>query len=100
MCKDGVLMQYMHDYTLAIFSKQEPISYQINNTQNNISEGFIKGKDYVGMSKDSSISYTAGNIAPGEEVIIDILIAVYDNKNSIEKILKKIDIIIKKQKLI
>ena len=96
--KDQTLMQYMHDYTFAIFSKKEPLSYQINNTQQNINEGFIEGKDYVGMSIDSSISYNAGVIAPGEEVTIDILIAVYENKKNTEKIedetirLKKIEI--------
>lgn len=95
--KNKALMQYMHDYTLAIFSKNDPLSYQINNTQHNINEGFIEGKDYVGMSIDSSVSYNVGEIAPGEEAVLDILITIYDNKNTIEKIedeiirLKKID---------
>lgn len=96
--KDQTLMQYMHDYTFAIFSKKEPLSYQINNTQQNINEGFIEGKDYVGMSMDSSISYNAGAIAPGEEAIIDIILTVYENKKNTEKIedetirLKKIEV--------
>ncbi len=96
--KNQVLMQYMHDYTMAIFSKKEPLSYQINNTNENIGEGYIQGKDYVGMSKDSSISYHIGTIKPQEEAQIDIMIAVYDNKKTIEAIeaenvrLKKIEI--------
>ena len=96
--KNQVLMQYMHDYTIEIFSKKEPLSYQINNTQENIKDGSISGKDYVGMSKDSSISYKVGNIKPNEEAEIDIIITVYDNKKSLEKIedenirIKKIDI--------
>ena len=96
--KDQTLMQYMHDYTLAIFSKKEPLSYQINNTEQNIKEGYIAGKDYVGMSMDSSISYNAGVIAPGEEAVIDIIITVYENKKNTEKIedetirLKKIEV--------
>ena len=98
MYKDGSLMQYMHDYTVSIFSKKDPLSYQINNTKDNISEGQIGGKDYVGMSIDSSISYNVGTIKPNEEVEIDIILAVYDNKKNFEKIedenirLKKIDI--------
>lgn len=96
--KDGALMQYMHDYTFSIFSKNKPFSYQINNTKENISEGHIGGKDYVGMSVDSSISYNVGILKPNEETEIDIILTVYDNKKNFEKIedqnirLKKIDI--------
>ena len=96
--KDGALMQYMHDYTFSIFSKNKPLSYQINNTKENISEGHIGGKDYVGMSMDSSISYNIGTLKPNEEAEIDIILTVYDNKKNFEKIedenirLKKIDI--------
>ena len=98
MYKEENLMQYMHDYTFAIFSKQKPLSYQINSSKENISEGYIGGKDYVGTSIDSSISYCLGTIKPGEEAEIDIIITVHDNKNTTEQIenenirLKKIDI--------
>ena len=96
--KDSTLMQYMHDYTFAIFSKNNPLSYQINNSDQNIKEGSISGKDYVGMSKDSSISYNIGEIEPGEEATIDLILTVYDNKKKTEIIedenirLKKLDI--------
>lgn len=98
MYKDQTLMQYMHDYTFSIFSKNNALSYQINNTSENINEGIIGGKDYIGMSTDSSISYDFGEIEPGEEQIIDIIISVYDNKMKTEIIedenirLKKLDI--------
>lgn len=96
--KDHTLMQYMHDYTLAIFSKKDSLSYQINNTEANISEGVIDGKDYVGMSIDSSISYNVGEIEPGGEATIDIILTVYENKKKFEDVedenirLKKIDV--------
>ncbi len=96
--KNQALMQYMHDYTVAIFSKKEPLSYQINNTEANINEGVIEGKDYVGMSIDSSISYNVGELEPGEEATIDIILTVYDNKKKSQDIedenirLKKIDV--------
>jgi len=96
--KDGTLMQYMHDYTYAIFSKKDSLSYQINNSKSNINDGYIGGKDYVGMSSDSSISYNIGTLKPNEETEIDIIITVYNNTNSLEKIedenirLKKIDV--------
>jgi len=82
--QNQTLMQYMHDYTLAIVSKKEPLSYQINNTEDNISEGFIGGKDYVGMSVDSSISYNVGEIEPGQEATIDIILTVHENRKKIE----------------
>lgn len=96
--KNQVLMQYIHDYTIAMFSKNVPLSYQINNTEQNINEGYIRGKDYVGMSSDSSISYNIGVIKPGEEAKINFIIAVYDSRNTLEEIeeennrLKKIEI--------
>lgn len=98
MYKDGSLMQYMHDYTFAIFSKNTPLSYQINNAKESVQEGNVGGKDYVGMSIDSSISYKVENLKPNEEAEIDIILAIYDNKKNFEKIedenirLKKIDI--------
>ena len=48
---------YKASNTFSIFSKKEPISYQINNAKENIFDGQIGGKDYVGMSSDSAISY-------------------------------------------
>jgi hypothetical protein len=98
MYKDESLIQYMHDYTFSIFSKNKPVSYQINNAKENVLEGNIAGKDYIGMSADSSISYKIGNLKPNEEAEIDIIFAIYDNKKKFEKIedenirLKKIDI--------
>lgn len=98
MYKNETLMQYMHDYTFAIISKKEPLSYQINDTESNINEGYIGGKDYVGMSIDSSISYQIGTIKPEEIAEISVILAVHDNKKKIEEIeeenirLRKIDI--------
>lgn len=78
--KNG-LMQYNHDYSVAIFSKYtELLSYQINNSKESIDTGVIGGKDYIGMSPDSSISYHVGELKPGEEEFIDICIYVNDNK--------------------
>ena len=97
--KDETLIQYMHDYTVSIFSKQKPLSYQINNCNDNISDGEIGGKDYIGLSEDSAISYEIGNLQPGEEKEIDIIVSIHDNSLlSQEKInddiirIKKIDL--------
>lgn len=94
---NGALMQYMHDYTLAIFSKNETLSYQINNTKENILDGTIGGKDYVGTSFDSSISYNIGNLKPGQEAEIEIIMSIYENSKNSKDIedeiirLKKVD---------
>lgn len=93
--KNG-LLQYNHDYSVAIFSKStELLSYQINNSKESIETGVIGGKDYIGMSPDSSISYHVGELNPGEEKIIDICVYVNDNKEvknitDIEKSINKI----------
>jgi len=97
--KENSLIQYMHDYTFGIFSKQNVLSYQINGNSENISSGIISGKDYIGMSSDSSISYNIGVLKPGETKTLEIYLYLKENQskngmerleNSIENI-KKID---------
>ena len=95
--KDDVLLQYMHDYTVAIFSDKKISSAQINNTEANINDGIIGGKDYIGMSNDSSISYDLSTIKPGEEKEITIYIYIEDAKNRVQlstntSRIKKIDV--------
>ena len=54
--KHDALIQYTHDYNFCVFSKQPLKSCQINNSGENIMDGVIGGKDYIGMSENSSIS--------------------------------------------
>lgn len=86
--ENNVLKQYMHDYTFCIFSKKEINTYQINSTESNIESGVISGKDYVGMSPDSSISYNIGVLKSAETKVIDIYIYIKENnvKNYSDKI--------------
>ncbi len=82
LIKNGIL-QYTHDYSVAITSKKTSLySHQINDTQANISTGVIKDKDYIGMSHDSSISYDIGKLSPNEEKIIEIYIWINDNNEN------------------
>ena len=99
--KNDCLLQYNHDYSLCIFAKEKPLSYQINNADSNMMEGIIGGKDYIGMSPDSAISYDLKTIKPGEEVNINLYVYVNDNQkncllndldNEINRI-RKIDIV-------
>ena len=87
--KNDCLYQYNHDYTVCIFSKQKVNSCQINNTAYNIMDGSIGGKDYIGMSPDSSIEYDMDVIKPGEEKIIEL--CVYVNNNSDKSLICDLD---------
>ena len=98
-CKliDGGITQYAHDFTFSTFAKGAKVNrHQINDSIANIKRGEIWDKDYIGMSKDSSVSYKIGKISPNEKKEIQICILIDENKNiseienEIERI-KKID---------
>lgn len=77
--KNDALLQYTHDYTVCTFAKEKISSYQINNAAETIMSGVASGKDYIGMSPDSSIEYDLGLLKPGEEKIFNLYIHVSDN---------------------
>ena len=94
--KDNTLIQYTHNTAFCVFSNKELLSYQLNDTQNNINSGKIADKDYIGMSSDSSISYNIGNLKPNETKEIIIYISIIENKKEIDlqeklKSIKKLD---------
>ena len=83
-CKivDGGMMQYAHDFAFSTFAKgKDIIKHQINGSINNIKRTEIHDKDYIGMSKDSSIAYEVGTIRPGEKKELEICIIIDENKN-------------------
>lgn len=83
-CKivDGGMMQYAHDFTFSTFAKgRDLIKHQINGSSNNIKRTEIYDKDYIGMSKDSSIAYKIGMIKPGQKQELQICISIDENKN-------------------
>ncbi len=88
--RENSLIQYMHDYTFSIVSKNKVLGSQINNNSQTISEGIIGDKDYIGMSSDSSICYEIGELQPGEEKEIDILICI-NNTSDIKNIETEIE---------
>ena len=99
-CKiiDGGMMQYAHDFTVSTFAKGYNINkHQINGSKENIKRGEIYDKDYIGMSKDSSIAYDLGVIKPNEKKVIEICVLIGENtdlvdlEREIERI-KKIDL--------
>lgn len=83
-CKviDEGMMQYAHDFAVSTFAKGHKISsHQINGSKETIKRGEIKDKDYIGMSKDSSICYDLGTIKPQEKKTLEICILVDENRN-------------------
>ncbi|MCI8309187.1 MAG: hypothetical protein HFJ45_03050 [Clostridia bacterium] len=87
--KDDALIQYNHDYTICLFSKNKLLSYQVNGAKNSIGRGVIYGKDYVGLSSDSAISYDFEELKPGEKVEFTIFLLV--NDNNIRNLLGEMD---------
>lgn len=94
---DDTLIQYNYDYSVGIFSKEKITSYQLHDVNRNFASGVIGGKDYIGMSSNSAISYDLGILKPGEEREFTLFICMKENKgtkieenieNSIDKIRK------------
>ena len=96
---DGGIIQYTHDFTVSTFAKSyKLLSHQINGSKETIPSGIIYDKDYIGMSKDSSVSYDLGTIKQGEKKVIEICITASENTKEIQKTedeierIKKIDL--------
>jgi len=83
-CKviDEGMMQYAHDFNVATFAKGSKIVvHQINGSKETIKRAEIWDKDYIGMSKDSSIAYDLGIIKPQEKKVLEICVLIDENKN-------------------
>lgn len=96
---DTGMIQYAHDFSVATFSKNTPLlSHQINDSNSTIHSAIIQDKDYIGMSKDSSISYDMGKITQGQKKEIEICIYIDENKKTMQSVedeierIKKIDL--------
>ena len=96
-CKilDNGMMQYAHDFAVSTFAKGNKIlSHKIHGSKETIKRCEIQDKDYIGMSKDSSICYDLGTIKPQEKRILEICILVDENRN-ISKMEDEVDRITK-----
>ena len=83
-CKviDCGMLQYAHDFVVSTFAKGYKINkHQINGSKDTIKRTEIYDKDYIGMSKDTSISYNIGIIHPNEKKTIEICMLIDDNRN-------------------
>ena len=76
------MIQYAHDFAVSTFAKGAKISkHQINGSYDTIKTGEIHDKDYIGMSKDSSICYDIGIIKPQEKKVLEVCIFIDENRN-------------------
>ncbi len=91
MIENDALIQYSHNFTCAIFSKEKLYSHQLNNVERNINSGEIYDKDYIGMSKDSAISYNLGTLKPGEKREFTLIVFLKYDDGSISEVIEKID---------
>lgn len=87
--KDDCLIQYNHDFSICTFSKEKLLSKQVNGATYSFMSGVIGGKDYIGMSSDSAISYDLKILKPGQETILNLYI--YINKNKERCLLNELD---------
>ena len=89
---DNGMVQFAHDFSVATFAKSDKLlSCQINNSQSNIATGIIGGKDYIGMSKDSSISFDIGLIHQGERKDIEICIYIDEKKKTMNEFIDEVE---------
>lgn len=88
------LVQYTHDASVAIISKNTPVtSHRIHDSNQTINTGVIEDKDYIGMTADSSVCYDLGYIQPEEQKVLEISILIHENndKTKPEEITEEIE---------
>ena len=85
---DKGIIQYNHNYAMAIFSNKNLYGHKLNDVQSTLQSAVIMDKDYIGMSNEIAISYDIGVIHPGEQQELNIFILVNENHDIEEKIQK------------
>lgn len=76
---DKGIIQYNHNYAMAIFSNKNLYGHKLNDVQSTLQSAVIMDKDYIGMSNEIAISYNIGVIHPGEQQELNIFILVNEN---------------------
>ena len=83
---NDALVQYSHNFTCAILSKEPLLSHQLNDVERNILSGEVFDKDYIGMAPDAAISFDLGTIKPGESKEFTLVMYMTYDKTEINKI--------------
>ena len=93
-CKviDNGMVQYSHDFMVSTIAQdKKPVAHQINDSKNTIKSTSIHDKDYIGMSKDSSLAYEIGKIKPSEKKTIEICIVLQEHPQNMSDFEKEIE---------
>lgn len=82
--KQGALIQYAKDYSMAIFSKEELDKNNVNNMEGKIDPDYFENKDYIGLSSMSAISFKERKIKGNSNLDFPVFVLLNDNlKNNI-----------------
>lgn len=89
---DGGFIQYAHDFSMSTFAKNLNVeACQLHNSRETIRTGIYNDKDYIGMTKDSSIDFKVGLIKPNEKKEFVLCILINDSKKTISEVENEIE---------
>ena len=84
---DNGIIQYNHNYTFSIFSKEPLYSHRLNNVADCIHRAVLEDKDYIGMSNEVAILYNLGTLKVGKEITFSLYIYVDESACDIQSTL-------------
>ena len=89
---DGGFIQYAHDFSISTFAKNLSVeACQLHNSKETIRTRIYNDKDYIGMTKDSSIDFKIGILKPNEKKEFEICILINDSKKTICEVENEIE---------
>lgn len=83
MFENGIV-QYNHNYTFSIFSREHLSGHRLNDVPEHIQSGILKDKDYIGMSNEVAASYYLGVLEPGETTEFYLYVWAGENGRELE----------------
>ena len=82
--ENGVI-QYNHNHSFSIFSKERILGHKMNDVSSIIESGIINDKDYIGMSNEVAVSYDLGTLKPGESKNFYLYVYASENNSNLER---------------
>lgn len=82
--ENGVI-QYNHNHSFSIFSKERILGHKLNDVSSIIESGIINDKDYIGMSNEVAVSYDLGTLKPGESKNFYLYVYASENNSNLEE---------------
>lgn len=78
------IVQYNHNYTFCIFSRNHLSGHRLNDVPDCIQSGILKDKDYIGMSNEVAVSYNIGKLKPGDSTEFYLYVWASENARELE----------------